>query len=200
MNKRPLILGVVFAALGMVYIFFFTEWIRPEPIQIASQVRAVIHPPRFGRPPAETKKTNASPMKVEAPAKSDMAVLTNTVVKGATNPARRVIDLPDWGKVEQAPGGVANVTFSLDSRYTLTALRVVDVPADGSAPKVAWSLIGKSLPTSTLLYGRDPLGMKPMTPGAKAELLVANVPYRLVIEAGRRRGTNFFKTTPIVAR
>lgn len=188
----------MFVALGLIYVFFFTEWVRPEPIQIASQVRAVIHPPRFGRPAPGIKMTNVMTMKGDAPVKNNVVVRTS--MAAGTNQAKRVVDVPDWGKVDQSPGGVANVTFSLDSRYTLTALRVEDQPADGSAPKVVWGLTGKSLPTSTLLYGRDPQGMKPLTPGAKAEPLVAGVPYRLIVEAGRRRGTNNFKTTPIMAR
>ena len=82
----------------------------------------------------------------------------------------------------------------------LTALRVEDVPADGSAPKVLWRLAGKSRPTRSLLYGRDPEGLKPVVPGATAELLKAGVPYRLFLAAGRRRGTNDFKTMPAPAR
>jgi hypothetical protein len=130
-------------------------------------------------------------------AKGDMLVRTNLIVR--TNEAERV-RLPDWGAIDQAPSGVANVTFSFDGAYTLTALRVQDVPADGSPPRVVWQLAGKSLRTSSLLYGRDPQGMKPVLPGTKAEALTAGVPYRLIIEAGRRRGTNNFTTTPSPAR
>ena len=130
-------------------------------------------------------------------AKGDMLVRTNLIVR--TNEAERV-RLPDWGAIDQAPGGVANVTFSFDGAYTLTALRVQDVPADGSPPRVVWQLAGKSQRTSSLLYGRDPQGMKPVLPGSKAEALTAGVPYRLIIEAGRRRGTNSFTTIPSPAR
>jgi hypothetical protein len=104
---------------------------------------------------------------------------------------------PEKGKLDQAPGGVANVTFSLDAWYQLTKLRVEDIPTDGTAPKVVWQLVGKSLPLNSLLYGVDPEGMKPLVSGASAEHLVAGVPYRLILQAGRRRGTNNFTTVPL---
>jgi hypothetical protein len=191
MNKRSLMLAGVLAVLGLLYIVLFTEWIKPEPIQIASQVRASVQRPRFGRPVTQRILTNMPT------AKGDMLVRTNLIVR--TNEAERV-RLPDWGAIDQAPGGVANVTFSFDGAYTLTALRVQDVPADGSPPRVVWQLAGKSQRTSSLLYGRDPQGMKPVLPGSKAEALTAGVPYRLIIEAGRRRGTNSFTTIPSPAR
>jgi len=191
MNKRTLMLAGVLAVLGLLYIVLFTEWIKPEPIQIASQVRASVQRLRFGRPVTQRILTNLPT------AKGDMLVRTNLIVR--TNEAERV-RLPDWGAIDQAPGGVANVTFSFDGAYTLTALRVQDVPADGSPPRVVWQLAGKSLRTSSLLYGRDPQGMKPVLPGTKAEALTAGVPYRLIIEAGRRRGTNSFTTIPSPAR
>ena len=191
MNKRTLTLAGVLATLGLLYVVLFTEWIKPEPIQIASQVRTSVQKPRFSRPVTQRILTNVPA------AKGDMIVRTNLIVR--TNEAQRV-RLPDWGAIDQAPGGVANVTFSLDGAYALTTLRVQDVPADGSPPKVVWQLAGKSLPTSSLLYGRDPQGMKPVMPGTKAEALTAGVPYRLIIEAGRRRGTNSFTTTPSRAR
>ena len=191
MNKRTLMLAGVLAVLGLLYIVLFTEWIKPEPIQIASQVRTSVQRPRFGRPVTQRILTNLPT------AKGDMLVRTNLIVR--TNEAERV-RLPDWGAIDQAPGGVANVTFSFDGAYTLTALRVQDVPADGSPPRVVWQLAGKSLRTSSLLYGRDPQGMKPVLPGTKAEALTAGVPYRLIVEAGRRRGTNSFTTIPSPAR
>ena len=80
--------------------------------------------------------------------------------------------------------------------YELTAIRVEDVPVDGTAPKVIWRLAGKSAPLNSLLYGRDPVGMKPLAAGT-AQPLVPGAPYRLIVEAGRRRGTNNFTTVPL---
>ena len=197
MNKRALILVGVLAVLGFLYAFLFTEWIRPEPIQIASQVRASILQPRFGRPTVQRVISNLVLPKSDVLKKTNAIMSTNIVVR--TNQPQRV-QVSDWGQIDPAPGGVANVTFSLDGSYSLTSLRVQDVPADGSPPKILWQLAGKSLPLSFLLYGRDPQGMKPGTPDAKAEPLSAGVPYRLIVEAGRRRGTNNFRTTPATVR
>ena len=60
-----------------------------------------------------------------------------------------------------------------------------------------WHLIGKSRPVDSLLYGRDPDGMRPILDGLKPEPLLPEVPYRLIVEAGRRRGTNDFKTVSL---
>ncbi|MFO1499930.1 MAG: hypothetical protein U1G07_16325, partial [Verrucomicrobiota bacterium] len=50
MNSRRWMLLGAFATLLVLYAVFFTEWFRPAPIGIASQVRFAIQPPRFGRP------------------------------------------------------------------------------------------------------------------------------------------------------
>ena len=197
MNKRALILGGMLMGLGLLYVLMFTEWIKPEPIQIASQVRASILQPRFGRPVTQRGVTNLTTAIKDLLKRTNVVAVTNLTVR--TNQPQRV-QISDWGQIEQAPGGAANVTFSLDGYYTLTDLRVQDVPADGSQPKTLWQLSGKSLPLSSLLYGRDPQGMKPANAQAKAESLSPGVPYRLIVEAGRRRGTNNFRTTPAVAR
>src|SRR6185295_9460188 len=107
-NKRSLMLAGVLAVLGLLYIVLFTEWIKPQPIQIASQVRTSVQKPRFGRPMTQRVLTNLPA------AKGDMIVRTNLIVR--TNEAQRV-RLPDWGEIDQAPGGVANVTFSFDGAY-----------------------------------------------------------------------------------
>ena len=49
MNVRSYSLIGLFAALGLCYVAFFTDWLSPEPIQISSQIRASILQPRFGR-------------------------------------------------------------------------------------------------------------------------------------------------------
>lgn len=190
MNSRIWILAGVFVLLILSYVVFFTDWVRPAPIQIVSQVRESILQPRFGRPLKDEVSTNVEPGRV-------IKVETNQVI-AARRQARRV-RLPYWGEIGPAAGGVANVTFSLDDTYVLTALRVQDVPMDGSASRILWSLKGKSAPTRSLLYGRVPQGMEPTTPGAAAEPLMAGVPYHLIVEAGRRRGTNAFQTKPAQA-
>ena len=201
MNPRTWKLMGVSAALAVVYAVFFTDWIKPEPIEIASQIRMSVLQPRFGRPTnVQRAGTNGNMMVVKElkTTKTPEGVVTNVVLR--TNAAVKVdakaIKLPQWGTIEQAPGGVANVTFSLDSNYVLTALKVVDVPKDGSQPKVLWALKGKSLPTHMILYGRDPEGMSPINTGSKALPLEPGVPYQLLLEAGRRRGVHAFSTRP----
>ena len=197
MKNRAWVLFGVLAALGLAYVVLFTEWLRPAPIEIASQVRFSIQLPSFGRPPpvkkpvkpGQTSPTNRMTMStnrlimptnlVEAiflgsnllrrpnvPLGTNRLGRTNLVVR-TNRPARA--SSPVGGLTYAAPGGVANVTFSMDGSYQLTKLRVEDVPADGSAPKVVWRLAGKSVPTSVFLYGRDPEGMKPLVLGALPE-------------------------------
>jgi len=217
MKNRAWVLFGVFAALGLAYVFLFTEWLRPAPIEIASQVRFSIQPPSFGRPPpvkkpvkpGQASATNRVVMPtnlVEAIGLGSNLLVRSKVVMGTNGMPRTNLVVRTnrpraagavSGLTYVAPGGVANVTFSLDGTYVLTKLRVEDVPADGSAPKVLWRLSGKSVPTTVFLYGRDPEGLKPLVQGALPEPLKPGVPYRLVLEAGRRRGTNYF-TTDIV--
>jgi hypothetical protein len=184
MKTRSWVLCGLFVALVGVYATFFTEWLRPAPIEIASQVRFAVQPnPRFGRPVVK-KDLQGKP----GP--------TNQVVP---RNAFEIITLPEKGSIDQAPGGAANVTFSLDNWYTLTKIRVQDVPADGSAPQTMWDLVGKSRPVNSLLYGRVPDGMRPILEGLMPEPLKPGVPYRLILEAGRRRGTNNFRTVELRA-
>ena len=217
MKNRAWILFAVFAALGLAYVVLFTEWLRPAPIEIAAQVRYSIQPPSFGRPPpvkkpvkpgqSATNRVSMPTNLVEAIGLGSNLFVRSKVVLG-TNGMPRTNIVARTNKVARAasavsglsyvaPGGVANVTFSMDSTYELTKLRVEDVPADGSAPKILWRLAGKSVPTTVFLYGRDPEGLKPLVLGTTAEPLKPGVPYRLIVEAGRRRGTNNF-TTDIV--
>ena len=235
MTTRNWVQVGVLAALALIYVIFFTEWLRPAPILIASQVRFATQPQRFGRPARK-----AAPSRAAFTQNVDQVVWmgttggvvrfngTNQFVQktfqmGGTGQVMRLrtnalavrakeqakpprvkpgeeyerVGLPEKGGIDQAPGGVANVTFSLDDWYQLTRLRVEDVPADGTAPNVVWQLVGKSLPLDSLLYNRVPTGMKPLVEGANAEPLKPGVPYRLIVEAGRRRGTNYFQTVEL---
>lgn len=191
MNARVCTLAGVFVALGVIYLFAFTDWLRPEPIQISSQIRASILQPRFGRGPIKISRTNAETGKLE--------VIIHTNAVGAVEKGRRA-RLPEWGEIGDAPGNVANVTFTLDAPYQLTALRVQDLPADGSPPRTMWSVTGQSVPTSSLLYGRMPKGMHLVKTNEPAIPLNAGAPYRLIVEAGRRRGTNNFTTRPMAGQ
>lgn len=192
MNQNRLVpLGAVFVGLAIAYVYFFTDWLQPAPIEIASQVRPSILAPRFGRTTVKVVSTNLRPETGQFVVETNKVHTNRADIAEAARRAR----LPVWGEVEQSLGGSANVTFSLDTAYELTALRVEDVPSDGSVPRVLWQLTGKSRPTRSLLYGRDPEGLT----GAKATPLTPGAPYRLIVEAGRRRGTNQFTTLRVAA-
>jgi hypothetical protein len=48
-NRRAWTLAAAALFLTGAYVFAFTDWLAPQPIEIASQIRPVIQPPRFGR-------------------------------------------------------------------------------------------------------------------------------------------------------
>jgi hypothetical protein len=194
MSARQWTLIGLFVALGISYLVFFTDWLRPAPILIAHQIRFAIHPPNYGR----SLKRVVLPAK---PGQTNPEVRLAEVVKSNRPAPPQQFDRigrPAKGKFDPAPGGMANVPFSLDGWYRLTYIRVEDLPADGSAPKVLWEVKGKSLPLDSLLYGRNPEGMKQLVPPeGEVEPLVAGAPYRLFVAAGRRRGTNDFTTVAL---
>ena len=190
MNARFFSLAGLFVALGLCYLAFFTDWLRPEPILISSQIRASILQPHFGRGTIKVVRTNAET--------GEVFKIVHTNAASANEKARRA-RLPEWGEIGDAPGNVANVTFTLDAPYQLTALRVQDIPLDGSTPQIVWDLVGRSVPTSSLLYGRVPKGMQPRSTNSPVVPLNAGAPYQLIVEAGRRKGTNHFTTRPAPA-
>lgn len=191
MNRRTITLLGITAALGLAYVAFYTDWISPEPIQIASQVRPVIQQPRFGR-----KSSKAVPGN---PFTTDTGGNVMKPADGAPAAAETRRPLPPTGPPDASPlvepaNGVAHVTFSLDDRYSLTSLRVLEVGPDGSRGRIIWDLKGKSRPLNGLIYGRNPTGMVPTTPDTLAASLEPGTLYRLEVAAGRRKGTNVFQT------
>jgi hypothetical protein len=84
--------------------------------------------------------------------------------------------------------------FSLDGRYQLTSIRVTDISPTNPTPRIAWSLRSKggSPPTDTILYGRAPDTMAPLTEGFRADRLLPGHTYTIYLEAGRRRGQKSF--------
>ncbi len=223
MKYRIWILLGAFAALGLGYAVYFTEWFSPAAIEISHQVRFSSQAPTFGRPapaPKNSKnqknaKTNNPAVKpvrlpnlaeistnfVEAVKRANLVIQTNggktsVVLRasgGKTNRASHA-SASSSGLAYAEKGATANVTFSLDDYYALTSVHVEDVPADGSNPTIMWHLKGKSQPVKAFIYGKDLEGMAPIAKGVSAEPLIAGVPYRLILQAGRRRGTNEFTT------
>lgn len=194
MNRRTAILLGVTAALGLAYVAFYTDWISPEPIQIASQVRPVIQQPRFGR--RNSKSVPGNPFTTDA--RGNVPTPANGELPAAETrrplPPSGPPDAPANSGVVEPANGVAHVTFSLDDRYALTSLRVMELDADGSRGRIIWDLKGKSRPLNGLIYGRNPTGMVPTTPDAIAASLEPGTLYRLEVAAGRRKGTNVFQT------
>jgi hypothetical protein len=90
-----------------------------------------------------------------------------------------------------------DAAFGLDGAYKLTSLKVV-VLGEWTTNKQAqplWHLVSdsRSVPVRAIIYGQRIEGMRPALSGARAEMLVPNVYYRLFIEAGSREGECDFK-------
>jgi hypothetical protein len=49
LDRRTWIFIALALLLSGTYVVAFTDWLAPQPIEIASQIRPVIQPPRFGR-------------------------------------------------------------------------------------------------------------------------------------------------------
>lgn len=190
MNRRTALLLGATAALALVYIGFFTDWVSPEPIQIASQVRPVIQQPRFGR-----KTAKVAPGNPQAPDPKGNVLVSRD---GNPSPIPLQQPLPSGGPpsstLEEPVNGTAHVTFSLDDRYALTSIQVLELTPEGGRGRIVWDLEGKSRPLNGLIYGRTPPGMNPKTPDTLARTLEPGVQYRLEVAAGRRRGSNVFHT------
>lgn len=111
---------------------------------------------------------------------------------------RAILPKKAYGTVEKEFAGVYPVIFSFDVEYSLTSVRVEEAtPADGAKPQVLWELRSRkgSKPVKAMLYGRDLDNMDPV-PGTPnpPHALQAGKQYRLLVEAGRRKGSTLFST------
>ena len=90
------------------------------------------------------------------------------------------------------------VSFTLDGKYKLTSVKVVEVSKllTNKFTPPAWYLTTKSnsLPIQGIIYGTPIRGLNPSIPNAKPEPLKPDVTYRLFVESGRAKGTVDFKT------
>ena len=89
------------------------------------------------------------------------------------------------------------VSFMLRGKYKLTSVKVVSAEefATNKYAQPLWHLISDkgSRPTKSFEYGGQIPGMKLVPPGQRADPLEPDVPYLLMVEAGRIKGcTNFF--------
>ena len=98
---------------------------------------------------------------------------------------------------DPASAPVCPVSFSFDGKYKVTEVKVVAAEelATNKHPYALWHLVADegSAPLKSLLYGQQIKGMKPSVPRARPEPLLPNVPYVLMVAAGKVKGqTNFF--------
>ncbi|HEY3861669.1 MAG TPA: hypothetical protein VGO59_07265 [Verrucomicrobiae bacterium] len=92
------------------------------------------------------------------------------------------------------------VFFALNDGFKLTSVEVIPFE-DGkfnSASRPVWHLISdsNSVPTRAFRYGQPIRGMKPAVKNTQADALEPGVTYRLLLEAGRVKGTVDFSTRP----
>ena len=99
---------------------------------------------------------------------------------------------------QRAEGAVLPVSFTLDGKYRLSSIKVVELSAYLTNKYVTpvWHLISKtnSAPVRGFLYGLPIPGMAPARPDSKPKNLLPNVAYRLFVEAGRAKGNRDFQT------
>lgn len=192
MNRKFQIALAITAVLGLCHIFFNTEWIRPDPIQIQAQVRELS--PRASlekRLPAVRIDPN-DPKLPKDPVEREKALKALRAANRKENKAGQP------GNTTGEFEGVYPVVFALDGEYQLTAVRVIEetpsVP--GKAPIIFWQLdsASNSLPTKAIVYGRIPRGMKLKDDRNKPMKLNPATTYRLEVQAGRYKGSTTFKT------
>lgn len=216
-SSRIWVLVVVAALLGLWYLSAFTEWLKPEPIEILAQFRPLPkeiaarraarsapetpngRPPRTDRGPARDIPPGSSPPppKPEGskPTEGRLVKLdatTNSSAKGKTPPAGSTLNTLRLNG--RNPRDIQPFVFSLDGKYRLTSIKVLDTTRSNQVPPATWWIRSKtgSPPTDNILYGRAPDSLEPTTPDGRAEKLLPGRIYTLFVEAGRRRGQKSF--------
>jgi hypothetical protein len=102
---------------------------------------------------------------------------------------------PKIGRGKKAMENV--LTFSLDNKYPLTSLKVVEENdfRTNKYPHALWHLISESnsVPTKAIIYGVTIDGMKPQIANLKPEHLEPKSSYVLLLEAGKIKGQTTFQ-------
>lgn len=98
---------------------------------------------------------------------------------------------------------VGMVAFGLDQKYRLTDVKVVSIAelATNQHPQPLWHLVtdSNSVPVKGFVYGERIRGMHSLAKKAHPAPLETNVNYRLLIEAGRKKGHYDFKLSQNVS-
>ena len=183
--------------LGIWYAWSFTEWLRPEPIEIVPQFRPL---PTSQLARASSRVVDGPPG--EGGAASPKQPETSTETRGGPRPEngpaeKRVKTTVNRSRSPGIFGGGRDLqpfVFSLDGKYRLTSLRVTEVSATNPVPRVVWWVRSRSgsPPTDAIIYGRAPDTLVSLTAGARPDKLVPGKTYTLFLEAGRRRGQKSF--------
>ena len=94
---------------------------------------------------------------------------------------------------------VQPVSFKLDGKYRLTSLKVVALESYRTNKYAipVWHLVSpsNSVPINGFIYGMSIQGMKPAKTNTRPDRLEPDHTYRIIIEAGRARGHDDFKTS-----
>lgn len=204
--------------LGLWYVSSFTEWLRPEPIQIIAQFRPLPKEIQARRANAGTSgdivtsraprvERREPPVKTAAAPPADGAPLVGGPGPRTETKAINVQNLPVDARTMRRGGlglgraaagrslrDIQPFVFSLDGRYRLTSLKVVETSSTSAIPPIAWWVRSKSgsSPTDNILYGRAPDSLMPMSTNSRPDKLLPGRTYTLFVEAGRRRGEKSF--------
>ncbi len=113
-------------------------------------------------------------------------------------PSGRNVNMPR----SKGDPAVYPVSFAFSGKYPLTSVKVVaaDDLRTNKFPVPLWELISDShsIPTKSLVYGLPPRGMKPSIPRARAQPLMPEVEYVLLLEAGKVKAQTNFHTREMV--
>ena len=93
-------------------------------------------------------------------------------------------------------GSNPSLVFGLSGRFKLTEIKLIapGLPEITGQSLPLWHLVtsSNSVPIKSFFYGEHIRGLKPAVPGSSPEPLATNVPYRLIVNAGKIRGEHDF--------
>jgi hypothetical protein len=96
----------------------------------------------------------------------------------------------------QYGGAMPGLIFALNHQFKITKIKVVPLAEFETNRNVlpVWYLVASSnsQPVKSFFYGQPMRGLKPAAPGSRAQPLVTNVTYRLLVEAGGVKGQHDF--------